>query len=142
MITSGKDVVRRSFECLSTNDLDGLGELLDEQFTLHDRNEEVRGKEAGIAWFRQYAEGFPDLRIDVIEMASVGDLVFSRWIVRGRHDGTLAGIEPTHREIEVHGMEWDRVRDSKIVETWQQWDALSFYEQLGVLEPPQVSASS
>lgn len=143
MITSGKDVVRRSFECINANDLDAFEQLLDEDFVLHDQDDrhDMRGKRRGVEYFSRYVEAFPGMKIDIIDQVSEGDLVATRWIARGMHEGELLGIKPTNKNVVVHGIEFDRVRSGKIVETWQNWDTLGLFEQLGAM-PSEMSAGT
>ncbi len=141
MITSGKDVVRRSFESINSNDLETYEQLLDDDFVLHDQDDQhdIRGARAGAEYFRQYVDAFPSMTIDIIDQVSEGDLVATRWVARGTHEGELLGIKPTNKKITVHGIEFDRVRNGKIVETWQNWDSLGLFTQLG--EMPSVASA-
>jgi steroid delta-isomerase-like uncharacterized protein len=133
MITSAKDVVRRTFELVSDNDFDALREQYDADCVMHDQNEsmEIRGVDAQLEYLRQYTEAFPGMRIEVVDQISEGDLVATRWIARGRHDGTLLDIEPTGKDVAVNGIEFDRVRNGRIVETWQNWDVIGMFQQIG-----------
>ena len=133
MITSGKDTVRRIFELVSANDIEATRELYDENCVLHDQNEAtvIRGVDQQLAFLSQYTTAFPGMKIEVVEQISEGDIVATRWIARGKHEGELAGIEPTGRDVTVSGIEFDRVRNGRIVETWQNWDALGMFQQIG-----------
>lgn len=126
-----KDIVRRSFEAISRNDLDGLQELLADDVVLHDQHNEVRGSANVAEYFRQYVDAFPDMRVSVDEYIVDGDTVVARWTGRGTHSGSFLGIEPTGREVVVQGIEIDRIRDGRIAETWQSWDAIGMFQQLG-----------
>jgi predicted ester cyclase len=43
------------------------------------------------------------------------------------------GIAPTGRPVRISGMVIDRIVDGKIVEEWEEWDALGMMQQLGVV---------
>ena len=43
------------------------------------------------------------------------------------------GIAPTGREVTVEGVQFDRVRDGKVVESHGLFDALGLLQQLGVV---------
>ena len=133
MITSGKDTVRRIFELVSANDIEATREYYDENCVLHDQNEAtvIRGVDQQLAFLSQYTTAFPGMKIEVVEQISEGDIVATRWIARGKHEGELAGIQPTGRDVTVSGIEFDRVRNGRIVETWQNWDALGMFQQIG-----------
>lgn len=80
------------------------------------------GDTHGIAAFRRHLEAlttaFPDLRIDVQDMLGEDDRVAVRFVLRGTHEGTLMGIEPTGREITLSVIAIYRFDDGKIAERW------------------------
>ena len=48
------------------------------------------------------------------------------------------GISPTNRKVKVAGISFQRIRDGKIQETRNLWDALGMLQQLGVV--PELAA--
>lgn len=93
-------------------------------------------RETWTAWLTGFREAFPDARFTVDDMLADGDLVAARLTMRGTHLGELNGIPPTGREVTVTGMSIERVADGRIVEGWNQNDALGLLTQLGVLPQP------
>jgi predicted ester cyclase len=93
-----------------------------------------------IEGYRQFAEAFyaafPDLSHTVEEQVAEGDLVVSRFTVRGTHRGEFQGIPPTGKQFEVTAVAIDRIAGGKIVERWGQLDALGLMQQLGVIPGP------
>jgi predicted ester cyclase len=59
--------------------------------------------------------------------------------VTGTHHGNGLGIAPTRKPIDLWGMGMARVRDGRIVESWNAFDFMALYQQVGML--PQVAAS-
>jgi hypothetical protein len=49
------------------------------------------------------------------------------------HTGTIAGIEPTGRELILSGMSFYKVRNGQITETRNQVDMLGLLTQLGAV---------
>ena len=43
------------------------------------------------------------------------------------------GAEPTGRRIAYTGIDINRIRDGRIVESWVQYDALGLLQQLGIV---------
>jgi predicted ester cyclase len=130
-----KEIVRRtSFEPYAGGDMDVIDELVSEEYVLHDPNwpEEIRGRDG----LRRHAEalrsGIPDLSFSIDHMTAEGDLVSVHFTARGTNEGSIPelGIEPSGREIEVVGMEFDRIEDGKLAETWIVIDALGLMGQL------------
>lgn len=93
---------------------------------------EVRGPQALVEAVRQFRTGFPDLTYGVDLVLAEDDLVFARFHATGHHLGPFLGLEPTGREIGYTGMDLNRVRDGRIVESWVQYDALGLMQQLGL----------
>jgi len=76
---------------------------------------------------------FPDARYTVEDQLADGDKVFTRWSWTGTHKGELMGIALTGKPVRISGMVIDRIVDGKIVEEWEEWDALGMMQQLGVV---------
>jgi steroid delta-isomerase-like uncharacterized protein len=90
----------------------------------------TREEEAGFiksAW-----ASFPDLHWDIEEMVSSGDRVIVRYIERGTHKGEYQGLLATGNRIEASGIWMARIKDGKIVEVREDFDALGWMQQLGM----------
>ena len=69
-------------------------------------------------------------------------MVVTRWIARGTHRGEFMGIPPSGRRIEVSGMSMDRISGGRIVENWNNWEALEMMQQIGAIpESGEVAGS-
>jgi predicted ester cyclase len=82
--------------------------------------------------FRVATPGTHEITMQVAE----DDLVVSRIVGRGTHEGDLMGIPATHREVETDGFVAHRIRDGKIVEYWSVVDVARILQQLGVMPGP------
>ena len=80
--------------------------------------------------------GFPDLTSTVEEVLVEGDRVVTRYTARGTHLGTFQGVAPTGKRIEASGTTIDRYAGGRIVETWDSFDLLAVYRQIGVFSGP------
>ena len=72
-------------------------------------------------------------RITVEKQLAEGDLVATRWIGRGTHEGELMGIQPTGKQVTVSGLTISRLEGDKIVEEFQNWDTFGTMQQLGAV---------
>ncbi len=135
---ANKRLVRRFFEEVwSTGDVSPRDAFLAPGYQGHiPGNAEPLSREGWGAWFAGFREAFPDARFTVEDMVAEGDRVAVRLTMRGTHRGSLNGIPPTGREVTVTGMSIERVVEGRIVEGWNQNDALGMLGQLGVLPPP------
>jgi steroid delta-isomerase-like uncharacterized protein len=82
---------------------------------------------------RAYHAAFPDLTFTVEKQVAEGDMVVTRWIACGTHQGEFMGVPPSGRRIEVSGMSMDRISGSRIVENWNNWEALEMMQQIGAI---------
>lgn len=131
-------VEQASFDVFVEGSTDRLDELLTDDYVLHDPTspEEIRGRDAFKEYIQTYRNAFSDLDATIETIIAEDDLVAVRFRVRGTHDGPLPeapDLEPTGREIEIVGMEFDRIENGRLAETWQVFDALGMLQQLGVI---------
>jgi len=97
---------------------------------------ELRGRDAFKQFASAYRAAFPDLNHTIETQIAEGDLVVSRFSMRGTHRGERQGMAPTGRPIAVLGAIIDRVVGSRVVEQWPSYDALGLLQQLEVLPRP------
>jgi steroid delta-isomerase-like uncharacterized protein len=139
-----RTVIRRFLkEIFEGGDLDLGDELFAPNYVLHDPSTpgEVEGPEAMKQYINMYRTAFPDTRFTVEDQIAEGDEVVTRWTGQGTHEGELMGIPPTGNQVTVTGIEFDRVSDGKMQETWVNYDALGMMQQLGVIPPPEQAGA-
>jgi steroid delta-isomerase-like uncharacterized protein len=135
---ANKALIRRFFEEVwSTGDLSRRDAFLAEGYRGHMAGAaQPIDRDGWTAWFQGFRAAFPDARFTVEDMVAEGDRVAARLTMRGTHLGPLNGVPPTGRTVVVSGMSLERVADGRIVEGWNENDALGLLQQLGVLPPP------
>ncbi len=79
---------------------------------------------------------FPDYRLTIEALCVQGDVVWTRNVATGTHDGPILGYAPTGRSMQVTVFDVLRVVDGKIIEHWGVPDRLGLLMQLGVLKRP------
>lgn len=137
-LEANKALTRRFFdEVWSTGDLSRRDEFLAPTYRGHlGGGDQTLDREGWSAFFRGFREAFPDATFTVEDQVAEGDRVALRLTMRGTHLGPLNGLPPTGRQVTVSGMSIERVVDGRIVEGWNQNDALGMLQQLGALPPP------
>jgi predicted ester cyclase len=85
---------------------------------------------------------FPDWRMEIVEIAAVGDSVIVRCKVSATHRGVgripvngglLVGVAPTHKHFQVQHIHWYKLRNGKIVDHYATRDDIGMLQQLGLL---------
>jgi steroid delta-isomerase-like uncharacterized protein len=100
----------------------------------------IQGLETLRQWVASYAQyTWGDSQATIEEIVAEGDLVVTRWTVRGTHEGEWRGIAPTGKPVTITGMTIHRVVDGKIAEAWAEENWLGVMEQIGALPTPAKS---
>ena len=67
-------------------------------------------------FFSAFANAFPDLRHNIVDLVAEGDKVAVRFNVAGTHKGELQGIPPTDKKVSFGAMDFITLIDGKIAE--------------------------
>lgn len=135
-VQKNKALARRVFdEIWSQGELDLADELLAADFVGRPGGlgEPFRGPAGLKAFVGRLREGFPDITFVVEDMVAEGDLVATRWLATGTHDGEFMGIDPSNRSVKFSGMTILRCGDGLIREGWSQPDAVALLRQVGAM---------
>src|ERR671921_272666 len=145
-VEENKDLTRRSWEIVTEGSLDtledALGEVYAEDIVMHEPDEDVRGIEGLKQFVSMIRSALPDLRITLEDDIAEGEKVVSRWRAQGTHQGELMGIAPTGNQVAITGITIHRIEDGKIVEEWENWDALGLMQHIGAVPSPEEQAQA
>jgi steroid delta-isomerase-like uncharacterized protein len=89
------------------------------------------GRKGFESFFNALKRGFPDAKIAPETLVADEDQVAIAYTLSGTHEGKFQGIAPTHRRIEVRGVQIGRFENGMIVERWGASDELGILRQLG-----------
>jgi steroid delta-isomerase-like uncharacterized protein len=141
MSEENKALTRRSWEIGSEGSLETLGDALQEVYAddivMHEPDEDVRGIEGLKQYVSMIRSALPDLHLTLEDDIAEGNKVVSRWAAQGTHRGELMGIAPTGNQVAITGITIHRIEDGKIVEEWENWDALGLMQQIGAVPSPE-----
>jgi predicted ester cyclase len=116
---------------------EAIDEMLDPNIIGHGLTDSSGNEVRGAKAFRKFYEGFrgafPDIRITVEETVTEGDRIVARCTARGTHSGEGIGLSPTNKPVEFTGLCLVRVKDGKIVESWNSFDFLTLFQQIGAV---------
>lgn len=118
--------------------LETVTELLDPDVLGHglvdETGKNIRGVESFLSFFKMFKQAFPDIHITIEESVTEGDKIMVLCRVRGTHADHGIGFGPTGKAVDFTGMCMVRVRNGKIVESWNSFDFLGMFQQLGLVE--------
>jgi len=79
---------------------------------------------------------FPKYEMFMDEITGEGNRVIVRARLKGKHEGELNGIPPTHKEVEFPFVVGYEIEKNKIISHWLIADQMMLMEQLGVMNQP------
>jgi predicted ester cyclase len=103
-----KAVIRRWIEAYNNRDMQAEADVLDPGYVAHvpAAPGPLEGLEAWRKFTAPFMEAFPDLRLTVEDIFSVGDKVAARVAFHGTHRGEFQGIAPTVKVNRVVAPRW------------------------------------
>lgn len=136
---ANKVIIRRYFEeGWNTGNPDVASEAFSEDYVNH--NPGIPGMPPGRQGIRvlvgAFRSVFPDLTYTIEGQVAEGDLVVTRWKMRGTQQGEFQGLSASGKQVSVSGIQIDRLQDGKIVEHWRETDILGMLQQLGAIPAP------
>jgi steroid delta-isomerase-like uncharacterized protein len=137
MFAANKAVVERYLEeAFNRGDATALHETVAPGCVVHDPLfvEPITGTDGRARYIQTYRAAFSSPRCTIRELLAEGNTVVARWEMHGLHNGPLAGIAPTGRQVTLHGVDVFHLAEGKIVESWSSFDTLGLVRQLG-MEP-------
>ena len=129
---ANKNAVEKTFEVMARHEFDALDDLMDEDVTFSDPLMEIAGLEEYKDLMRGRFSALPDTESEFHELVAEDDVVVVYFSYRGTHEGEYQGIEPTGTVVEGTAIMIDRFKDGKIVERIEEFDTLSWFQQLGI----------
>ncbi len=132
MSDTNMQVVRRLLEQVwSKGDLSVLPEIMATDFVGH-----AAPYGATLQGIEQYQQRiavfkgiFPEIIFTIEDQFASGDKVATRWTARVRESlDTATRDQATGEPISVSGISIQRLQDGKVVESWENWDAMTVLE--------------
>jgi steroid delta-isomerase-like uncharacterized protein len=134
MSALGKATVSRLMDAIwNERKLEVVDEIVSSDYVRHDPAfpGEVRGPEGFKEYVRAMCTPFSDARISIDDVIAEGEQMAVRWTFTGTQSGDFLGIQATGKKLTLPGISIVRMKDGKIVEGWDGYDALGMLRQLG-----------
>jgi steroid delta-isomerase-like uncharacterized protein len=138
MEANNKELLDRYVELYNAGDLDACMQLYAEDASQRMHDGVFEGIDAIAERLARDLTAFPDAKYVVESFFADGDTFGDEWTFTGTNTGPLrlpdgSEIPPTGRPVEIRGMEYVEVRDSKIVVDNLYYDFLAAVAQLGLV---------
>lgn len=128
-----KLLVRRFYDELNQGNCDIVHELVAPNYVGHFSGlPDLRGINDLIEFHRNAMAAIPPRHVKLQTLVAEKDKVVKQYSVYGVHKGEIAGVPPTHKEVNINGFSLLRIENEKIVEQWTLDDLFSFFQQLRV----------
>jgi steroid delta-isomerase-like uncharacterized protein len=136
-----KGLVKRMYEAFEKGDFEAYKEVVAPEYVwyLPSRSTKPISREETIEFGKMLRNAFPDFAYSVEELIAEDDIVISRFIFRGTHEGEFQGIPATGNKVEMSGFMMTRIENGKLVEDKEEADQLGMMMQLGMeLKPKEA----
>ncbi len=82
----------------------------------------------------KYHAAFTDVHVTSKVQVAEDNMVATRVELSAIHSGSYLGEQPTGKTITYDSVEFTRIEDGKVVETWVTWDKYAFFQQIGLIK--------
>ncbi len=131
-----KALIRRFIEVANRGNVTEISTTLDElfvpDFVRYDPAGGFRSREDYKRFFFSFLAALPG-QFTIEDLIAEGEKVVLRFTFHGTHQGQWRGLPPTGKPVTFTGIYIYRIPDGKVVEGWENADALGLVQQLGVI---------
>ncbi len=134
-VKRNREIIHRFYEAVNSKHREVFYELVHPDFVNHGGAAgDLVGPQALIDSLNPFYEAMPDWHVSEDYVVAQGDRVASRGTITGTHLGNFMGVPPTGKKVSWTGIIIYRLDDDgKIIERWQDFDAVSMLQQMGVI---------
>jgi steroid delta-isomerase-like uncharacterized protein/4-oxalocrotonate tautomerase family enzyme len=134
-VKRNRDIIHRFYEAVNSKHREVFYEIVHPDFVNHGGAAgDLVGPQALIDSLNPFYEAMPDWHVSEDYVVAQGDRVASRGTITGTHLGNFMGVPPSGKKVSWTGIIIYRLdEDGKIVERWQDFDAVSMLQQMGVI---------
>jgi steroid delta-isomerase-like uncharacterized protein len=132
--------MRRFFELINSGNVDGVIDVLADDFVEHETMPGVPpGREGTRQLFKMMQAAFPDMHWEPEDILVDGDKAVARVRFTGTNDGAFMGMPATGKGVSVEVIDIVRFSEDGLArEHWGVLDVMGMMVQLGAVPGPQV----
>jgi predicted ester cyclase len=129
-----KAQIERIFDIFNRRALDELDGIFHPDYVDHSPMGDVHGVPAFKEFLGTWLSAFPDARFEVSNIIVEGSLAAWQARLTGTHTGSLMGMPPTGKAVDVAAVHMGRLSDDeRPIEHWTGNDMISLLQQLGIV---------
>ncbi|MFT3694866.1 MAG: nuclear transport factor 2 family protein [Kofleriaceae bacterium] len=129
----GVELIKDFDAKFSAHDTKALGDLLADNVIWSDQSEAEDWNKTQFITDRNNGIGaFPDIKISSGKIWASGAYVIEQGAIEGTNNGSLPGLNPTHKPISVPFIAVYQLRDHKILHAWVFEQGAAITQQLGL----------
>lgn len=126
----GHDFVRKIEQMWNESRPEMMDELFDRSFQMHTGLPGLQDFEGQKRLVQMFMGAFSDMHWETPTVMSEGDTFVFRYQGDGRHTGDFMGVPATNKHVCMGGVTVARMRDGKVYEAWDYFDAMGLMMQL------------
>ena len=121
-------------EALNKGNLSIVDELVTPDYVYHGPNDvEANGPDGYRQFIASLRTYYPDIHVTIENILAEGDFVATRTTSIFTYRGEGRDATPTFRKVTLTGSILDRFEGNKLAETWEVYDRLDLFKQLGLI---------
>lgn len=137
-LESNKAIAKKALELWNSNNMKNLEEIYSPNCVFHQHHHpqssrDIKGTTEWKKFINEFRQAFPDFQDTLEDQIAEGNKVVTRFTSRGTHKGEFMGFDATNKKLVWTGIAIYRIENSKIVESWVNWDMAGMLEQMGVI---------
>lgn len=129
------EVVKSFYPLLEKGDWDAIAKITSADFTSYGpwTPSGVKGRDSVMAGLKDYRNGFPDMKYEILSTAVSGDKVFVQYRFTGSNNGSMMGMPATNKKVDFTGVDIVQVADSVATAYWDYADHITYQKQMGFM---------
>jgi predicted ester cyclase len=121
-------------EALNKGNMAVVDECLTPDFIYHGPGgAEVKGIKGYKQFLTDLRTASPDIHVEIKNVLAEGDMVATRTLCTFTFTGKKGDTRSTGKKVAMSGTIIDRFKNGKIAETWEHYDRLDMYRQMGLI---------